>query len=168
MSAPFAVPRPPIAPPIRMPVIPPLSPTHDQIVVYAVVIFALWNVPGARVLINPLKLFTIGWHELCHITAAILTGGTVTRVCIDPDLGGATNVEGGIPTLILSAGYIGSTMFGGVLIMSGFDTLVAKIMSFIVGIGLLCPLVLVRDKLTILLTLCYEGLLIGFWFVDHG
>ncbi len=94
-------------------------------------------------------------------------------------------MEGGIPTLILSAGYIGSTMFGGVLIMSGFDTLVAKIMSFIVGIGLLCPLVLVRDKLyvfppltgppgaylvyrTILLTLCYEGLLIGFWFVDHG
>ncbi|THH02684.1 hypothetical protein EW026_g204 [Hermanssonia centrifuga] len=143
-------------------------PTLYVIVVYAVVIFALWNVPGARVLINPLKLFTIGWHELCHITAAILTGGTVTRVCIDPDLGGATNVEGGIPTLILSAGYIGSTMFGGVLIMSGFDTLVAKIMSFIVGIGLLCPLVLVRDKLTILLTLCYEGLLIGFWFVDHG
>ena len=40
-----------------------------QIVVYAVVIFAFWNIPGARVLINPLKLFTIGWHELCHITA---------------------------------------------------------------------------------------------------
>lgn len=23
-------------------------------------------------LINPLKLFTIGWHELCHITAVRL------------------------------------------------------------------------------------------------
>lgn len=31
--------------------------------------------------------------------------------------------------------------------MSGFDTLVAKVMSFIVGIGLLCPLTQVRDKL---------------------
>ncbi|KAJ3548744.1 hypothetical protein NM688_g5257 [Phlebia brevispora] len=174
MSTPIPVPRPPIAPPIRMPTIPPLSPTHDQvpilyvIVVYAVVIFALWNVPGARNLINPLKLFTIGWHELCHIAAAILTGGTVMRVCIDPDLGGATHVQGGMPTVILCAGYLGSTFFGGVLVMSGFDTLVAKIMSFIVGIGLLCPLVLVRDKLTILLTFCYEGLLIGFWFIDHG
>ena len=78
---------------------------------------------------------------------AILTGGTVVRVCIDPDLGGATQVEGGVPTLILMAGYIGSTMFGGVLILAGFDTLVAKIMSFIIAIGLLCPLVLVRDKL---------------------
>ena len=114
----------------------------------------------------------------------------MTRVCIDPDLGGATNVSGGVPTVILAAGYVGSTLFGGVLIMSGFDTLVAKILSFIVAIGLLCPLVLVRDKLyaldlyaqyakrltiplplscsTILLTACYEGLLIGFWFVDHA
>ena len=106
------------------------------------------------------------------------------RVCIDPDLGGATIVEGGVPTLILSAGYIGSTMFGGVLILAGFDTLVAKIMSFIIGIGLLCPLVLVRDKLyvplpsaariylprsrTIITTLLYEGLLVGFWFIDHA
>ena len=40
-----------------------------KIVVYAVVIFGVWHIPGARVVINPLKLFTIGWHELCHIIA---------------------------------------------------------------------------------------------------
>ena len=40
-----------------------------QTVVYTVVIFGMWNIPGARTLINPLKLFTIGWHELCHIIA---------------------------------------------------------------------------------------------------
>lgn len=65
-------------------------------------------------------------------------------------MGGATHVVGGVPTLILSAGYIGSTFFGGVLVLSGFDTLVAKIMSFIVGMGLVLPLVLVRDKLCVL------------------
>ncbi|CAL1714688.1 unnamed protein product [Somion occarium] len=172
MSFPAPVPRPPIAPP--MPVIPPLTPSHDQvptlyvIVVYAVVIFALWNIPGARVLINPLKLLTIGWHELCHIVMAVLTGGSVTKVAIDPDMGGATHVVGGIPTVILAAGYIGSTFFGGVLILSGFDTLIAKVMSFIIGLGLVLPLTLVRDKLTILLTLFYEGLLVGFWFIDHA
>ena len=37
-----------------------------QIVVYAVILFGLWNIPGARVIINPLKLFAIGWHEVCH------------------------------------------------------------------------------------------------------
>lgn len=45
----------------------PLS-LHTQIVVYAVVIFAFWVIPGFRVVLNPLKLLTIGWHELCHIT----------------------------------------------------------------------------------------------------
>ena len=81
------------------------------------------------------------WHQ------AVLTGGQVNKVTIDPDYGGATLVTGGIPTLILAAGYIGSTFFGGVLVLAGFDTLVAKIMSFIVGMGLVLPLVLVRDKL---------------------
>lgn len=40
-----------------------------QTVVYVVVIFGIWNIPVARTLINPLKLFTIGWHEFCHIVA---------------------------------------------------------------------------------------------------
>lgn len=162
---------PPVAPKIH---VNPVVPTPEQvpvlyvIVVYAVVIFAFWNIPGARNLINPLKLFTIGWHELCHITLAILTGGTILKVTIDPNLGGCTIVEGGHPAVILSAGYIGSTIFGGVLIMAGFDTLVSKIMSFFIGFGLVMPLVLVRDKLTILLTVFYEALLIGFWFIDHA
>lgn len=33
--------------------------------------------------------------------------------------------------------------------MAGFDTLVSKVMSFIIGLGLLLPLVLVRDKLCV-------------------
>lgn len=117
---------------------------------------------------------------------AIMTGGTILKVTIDPHLGGATIVQGGHPPTILAAGYIGSTLFGGVFILAGWDTLVAKIVSFVLGIGLIIPLVLVRDKLlaflisesciashvcihrTILLTVFYEGLLVGFWFIDHG
>ena len=78
---------------------------------------------------------------------AVLTGGSVLRVCIDPDMGGATFVAGGHPPTILSAGYIGSTILGGLFIMAGFDTLVSKIMSFVLGIGLVAPLAVVRNKL---------------------
>ncbi|PAV19920.1 peptidase M50B [Pyrrhoderma noxium] len=163
--------RPPIAPKL---IESPIKPTKDELVVlyitvvFTAVIFALWNIPGARVIINPLKLLTISWHEGCHIAAAILTGGTILSLTIDPVLGGCTRVEGGHPPTILSAGYIGSALLGGVFILGGFDTLVAKIESFILGIGLLIPLVLVRDKTTIILTLMYEGLLIGFWFIEHA
>jgi hypothetical protein len=68
-------------------------------------------------------------------------------VTIDPDLGGATIVEGGHPAIILSAGYVGSALLGAVFTLGGWDTLAAKIMSFAIGIGLIIPLVLVREKL---------------------
>ncbi|KAJ7504513.1 peptidase M50B-like-domain-containing protein [Mycena galericulata] len=166
--------RPPIAPPLgslapsvtASPA--PFQPSGEQILAFAVVIFGFWNVPGVRNCINPLKLFTIGWHELCHITAAILSGGRILKITIDPHVGGATIVEGGHPFFILSSGYIGSTLLGALFTLAGWDVLVAKVMSFVLGIGLIMPLALVRDKLTIVLTIIYEALLIGFWFVDHG
>lgn len=83
------------------------------------------------------------------VRQAILTGGTILSVTIDPNLGGCTRVEGGHPPTILAAGYIGSAVFGGVFILGGFDTLVAKVLSFILGIGLIVPLVLVRDKVQV-------------------
>ncbi|THU99121.1 hypothetical protein K435DRAFT_508685 [Dendrothele bispora CBS 962.96] len=166
--------RPPLAPPTASSSPSSITPTDDQIVVLyviiamSVVIFGFWNVPGIRNIINPLKLFTIGLHEFCHMVVALFTGGRILRITIDPHVGGATIVEGGKPTLILAAGYIGSSLFGGLFILAGWDILVAKVMSFVIGIGLIVPLSLVRDKLTILLTIFYEGLLIGFWFIDHG
>lgn len=85
-------------------------------------------------------------HTLYVYLQAILTGGTVTAVTIDPILGGCTRVEGGNPTIILAAGYIGSSLFGGAFILGGWDILVAKILSFFLGIALIVPLVIVRDK----------------------
>jgi hypothetical protein len=76
-----------------------------------------------------------------------MTGGTVLKVTIDPNVGGATIVHGGSPTFTLSAGYVGSTLMGALLILGGWNTLVAKVMSFVIGLGLITPLVLVRDKL---------------------
>ncbi|KAG8744194.1 hypothetical protein FRC10_010660 [Ceratobasidium sp. 414] len=172
-----------------------LRPTHEQaVVIYASVVFivvisAVWHIPGARTLINPLKLFTIGCHELCHMVAAIFTGGRITRcgrlnlmgfwrliplslhhtsISIDPNAGGCTRVEGGHPPTILTAGYLGSTLIGAGLIIAGWDTLAAKIASFPVAIGIALPLILVRDIFTIILIFIYEGLLIGFWFINHA
>jgi hypothetical protein len=76
-----------------------------------------------------------------------MTGGTITRMSIDPVMGGCTIVRGGHPASILCAGYVGSTLMGGLFILGGFDTLAAKLLSFVAGVGLIAPLSLVRDKL---------------------
>jgi hypothetical protein len=69
------------------------------------------------------------------------------RMSIDPINGGCTIVQDGHPASILCAGYIGSTILGGLFVLGGFDTLAAKILSFVAGVGLIAPLSLVRDKL---------------------
>ncbi|CAE6454659.1 unnamed protein product [Rhizoctonia solani] len=173
MSAP-TITRPPIASATGEPHPPIFRPTQEQaVVIYASVVFivvisALWHIPGARTLINPLKLFTVGWHELSHMAAAIFTGGRITSISIDPNTGGCTRVEGGHPPTILAAGYLGSTLIGAGLVVASWDTLAAKIASFPVAIGLAVPLILVRDVFTIVLIVIYEALLIGFWFINHG
>ncbi|KAH9924753.1 uncharacterized protein B0H18DRAFT_1085424 [Fomitopsis serialis] len=144
----------------------PISPTSEQV---ESLFLLLW-------------LIHHWWHEFCHIVAvsiigltsialhliAVLSLGCVHRwqchkVTIDPDIGGATRVEGGRPLAILAAGYVGSTILGGVFVLAGFDILMSKILSFV-----LASASLPRSHLTILLTSIYEGLLVGFWFIDHG
>ncbi|KAH7097585.1 peptidase M50B-like-domain-containing protein [Auriculariales sp. MPI-PUGE-AT-0066] len=151
-----------------------IQPTHEQvavlyvIVVYTIAIFALWCLPLFRVLINPLKLFTIGAHELCHVIAAIMSGGTILSITIDPNLGGCTRVMDGHPTIILCAGYIGSSLIGGLFILASWTILGSKIASFVIGFGMLAPVVLVRDLFTLMCIIFYEALLVGFWFIAHG
>ncbi|KAG8900093.1 hypothetical protein FRC01_010269 [Tulasnella sp. 417] len=136
--------------------------------VFLVLVIPFWFLPGARTIIAPLKLYVIGWHELCHMLAAMLSGGKVTSVTIDPMLGGCTRVDGGKPAIILSAGYFGSTILGGLYVLAAWHTIGAKIASFFTVVGILCPLYKVRDKLTFLLAAFWLALLVGFWFIDHA
>jgi hypothetical protein len=91
--------------------------------------------------------FCLSSYTPLSIPQAILSGGRILKITIDPHIGGATIVEGGNPTFTLASGYIGSTLLGGLFVLAGWDTLVAKVMSFVLGIGLIMPLALVRDKL---------------------
>jgi hypothetical protein len=85
-----------------------------------------------------------------------MTGGTITRISIDPVVGGCTTVQDGHPASILCAGYVGSTLMGGLFILGGFDTLAAKILSFVAAVGLIAPLSLVRDKLYVVASRVYK------------
>src|SRR5206468_10158601 len=68
----------------------------------------------------PFKLLVVLMHESGHAAATLLAGGSVDRIAISPDQGGVTfsRIQ---PTLlrevlVSSAGYIGSTVSGCVLL----------------------------------------------------
>ncbi|MGY8778095.1 MAG: M50 family metallopeptidase [Longimicrobiales bacterium] len=58
-------------------------------------------------------------QEVSHAIAVVATGGTLDRITLDPLQGGATYFQGGNAFLALSAGYLGSLIWGGVLFTAG-------------------------------------------------
>jgi hypothetical protein len=79
----------------------------------------LTNAPVVSWVLAPLTQFTTFVHELGHATACIITGGHVTGLTIVSDghgHGGLTNCLGGWPFIYAQAGYLGTAMFGALLI----------------------------------------------------
>jgi hypothetical protein len=77
-----------------------------------VIVWVLWETP----IVYPIKIFVVTLHELGHALAAIVTGGEVLAIQIFPDQGGLTLTRGGSELIILSAGYLGSVLAGGLLL----------------------------------------------------
>ena len=72
----------------------------------------LWN----TILLYPLKLLVVLMHETSHAIAALVTGGSVERIAINVMQGGITYTQGGSRFVILSAGYIGSSLIGALIL----------------------------------------------------
>mgnify|MGYP002223850422 CR=1 FL=1 len=78
-----------------------------------------WQMPYANIFLYPFKLFVTTVHEACHALVTRLTGGNVQMISISPDESGLTLSSGGFRPLISMAGYLGTAVFGGMLIWWG-------------------------------------------------
>jgi hypothetical protein len=108
----------------------------------AVALIVLWQVPWLGWLAYPFRLFGTFVHELSHGLAAIATGGAFQRFSVQPDLSGLAWSAGGIRVVVTSAGYLGSAIFGGVLIALHARWLSARVLlvGMAVVLALLCLL----------------------------
>ncbi|CAN5797798.1 hypothetical protein BH23GEM9_BH23GEM9_16170 [soil metagenome] len=79
---------------------------------FYVALWLLWWTP----VVFPLRIFVVLLHEVSHAIAAVATGGSVERIVLHANEGGATYVRGGSPFIMLSAGYLGSLLWGLALI----------------------------------------------------
>lgn len=74
-------------------------------------LWLLWDTP----VVYPLKIFVVLLHEASHALAVVATGGHLDRITLDPRQGGATYFTGGNAFIAMSAGYLGSLLWGGLL-----------------------------------------------------
>ena len=67
--------------------------------------------------VYPLKILVVFFHEVSHGLAAILTGGSIVEIQVTKEQGGHCITQGGNRFLTLSAGYLGSLVFGGSILL---------------------------------------------------
>ena len=152
-----------------------LGPLTQQDIIYLIVIASymlgiliLWRMPYLKWLLYPFKLVTIVFHEFGHASTAICTGGHVDSIQVDPDLGGATELRGGVRCITLPAGYLGSSLIGAAMIFSGFDLLASQITSIIVMLALLVTLYWAKNWLLRGLTVLFVAFIALLWWLGGG
>ncbi|KAF9009528.1 peptidase M50B-like-domain-containing protein [Cyathus striatus] len=137
--------------------------------IYILAIAILWHTPVLNKILYPFKLLTVGFHEMSHAVAGVLTCATIHSIELDPDEGGATRMSGGVSWITLPAGYLGSSFIGACLIACGFNTNASKVASLVMaGFFLFTLWWARRNLLTWILIFSMSGLVVLFWFVGGG
>jgi hypothetical protein len=117
-----------------------------------VLAYVLWDTP----LLYPVKLFVVVLHEMSHGLAAVLCGGRIVEIKIDPRIGGlcTSMIPGGSLThiFVASAGYLGSMFWGALILIIGARSRYDRYISLVIGLVVL------------FLTLLYVRELFGFVF----
>lgn len=87
-----------------------------SIVGAALATIGLSLIPWAGIVTYPLRLMVTFVHEGFHALAALLTGGSVHAIQLMPNGSGVTLTSGGFGAVISSAGYLGATLYGALLL----------------------------------------------------
>jgi hypothetical protein len=94
-------------------------PQFNLLLFATIVSVLLWFTPFAHYVVYPLQLFATFIHEGSHALTAVITGSSVQSLTVSPDASGAvwSAANGWLAQLLISsAGYVGTTAFGVLLL----------------------------------------------------
>ncbi len=94
------------------------------------VVVLLW--PSA--VAYPLKLLVVFFHESSHALMTLFTGGEVVELVVNQMQGGHVVSRGGNRFLILSAGYLGSSLWGAVIYLLAVGSRYDRAIMVLLGV----------------------------------
>mmetsp|Transcript_12563 Transcript_12563/g.21446 ORF Transcript_12563/g.21446 Transcript_12563/m.21446 type:complete len:231 (-) Transcript_12563:163-855(-) len=116
-----------------------------------------------RVIILPFLLIIIALHEFGHASAGVLTCAKIEGIEVHADEGGVTKMRGGIDFITLPAGYIGSCLWGGLMIFFSKNNIGVQVISGILAAALLMVLYWADNWLPRFLVVLFLAALGGCW-----
>lgn len=87
----------------------------------------------------PIKYLTVFFHELSHALAAAFTGGEIVHIEVSSNQGGLAVTRGGWRFIVVSAGYLGSLVWGSLILLAAAKTRYDQ--QITAGLGILLLLV---------------------------
>jgi multisubunit Na+/H+ antiporter MnhE subunit len=92
---------------------------RDLMLAFAAFLVAvvLWQMQGIYIITQPFRLFVTMIHELGHGLAAVLTGGKFVRFEVTKRGAGLAYTAGGWRFAVIQAGYLGTAIFGAILLI---------------------------------------------------
>ncbi len=131
---------------------------HWQLILLSFVVFALWATP----LVLPIKFLIVFLHELSHALAGLLTGGEVIEIGLSAHEGGHTFIRGGASFVILTAGYLGSLLFGVGLLLAALKTRWDHwVLAGLGTVTLIATLIYMRDPFPVTFGLAAGGVMLA-------
>lgn len=140
-----------------------MSESHNnQRLALVVTLFILALLAWDTVLIYPVKVLVVAFHEISHGAAAVLTGGSIERIEINANLGGVCYTRGGSRILTVSAGYLGSLLVGALLFLSAARTRHDREIAAVSGgVLLLITLIYIRSTFGFVSGIAFGALLLA-------
>lgn len=93
-----------------------LRPSQTSLLAALAVVLLVQATPGGQYVLLPLLFLNTHMHELGHAIAAFATGGQASYILVRADGSGATPVVGGWLPAVASAGYVGTSLAGALLL----------------------------------------------------
>lgn len=120
-------------------------------VFYIIVVWILYW----RDVMKPMKLLAVFVHEMGHAVAAWLTCGRVHSVTVLADESGLAVYQPGLRVIIYPAGYVGTSLFGAILITLSADQIGAYIAAGLMSLAFIASLVWNPNKLVVKLSTAF-------------
>jgi hypothetical protein len=134
------------------------------LVICSALSLVLWFLPLGWVLTYPFRMFVTLIHEGGHAAAALISLGSVHRISLDWHGNGMTETSGGIGFLISSAGYLGATLYGAVLLLLLRKAERARPLALATGAVVLLETIVLGGNLVIWVA----GLVVGLMLLAVG
>lgn len=129
---------------------------------YMIINFVLWN----TFIVKPMKLIAVFVHEMSHATACWMTGGSVKGIEVHSNEGGVTKYVGGIRYIVVPAGYLGGSFWGGFFVTLSGDRIASTVSASLFVFALLVSLRYSPNGTMIALSLGFIVITLAFIFID--